>query len=174
MPELAVETRGLTKRFKDVVAVEDLTLGIPRGSVFGLLGPNGAGKTTLIGMLLGLLKPTAGEFDLLGERLGDGGDGLLRRVGSAMEIPSFYPHMTGRGNLLFFQGIGGGGDAAEVDRLLDLVGLAERADGKVGTYSLGMKHRLGWPTPCSTIPNCCCSTSRPTGSIPSAWRRCGT
>lgn len=143
MTVFAVETFALTKRFGDVVAVDDLTLGVPRGSVFGLLGPNGAGKTTLIGVLLGLLAPTEGDFTVLGRRFGDEGDGLLRRIGSAMEIPSFYAHLSGRDNLRFFQGIGGGGESGEVDRLLALVGLAERKHAKVSTYSLGMKHRLG-------------------------------
>ncbi len=140
---LAVETRGLSKHYGDVVAVADLFLNVPRGSVFGLLGPNGAGKTTIIGSLLGLIRPTAGTMRIFGEDLDGGTEAVLRRIGAIMETPAFYPFLTGRENLRYFQGIAGGTDPAEIDRLLELVGLAARGDARFHTYSLGMKHRLG-------------------------------
>ncbi|MCY4435767.1 MAG: ABC transporter ATP-binding protein [Chloroflexi bacterium] len=136
-----VQTEGLTKRYGSILAVDDLSLTVPRGHVFGLLGPNGSGKTTTMGMLLGLTRPTAGSFSLFGEQ----GNNLdaLRRVGAIVETPTFYPYLTGRQNLAYFQGILGRGTASELDDLLEQVRLADRADDRFHTYSLGMKQRLG-------------------------------
>ena len=136
-----IETDGLTKRFGKIVAVDGLSLTVQRGHVFGLLGPNGSGKTTTMGMLLGLTRPTAGSFRLFGEQ-GNNQD-ALRRVGAIVETPTFYPYLTGRQNLAYFQGILGRGTAQELDALLDQVNLADRADDRFHTYSLGMKQRLG-------------------------------
>ncbi len=138
-----VEITGLRKSFGEVVAVDDVSLEVPGGSVYGLLGPNGAGKSTILGCLLGLVQPDAGTISLLGRRVDGGADDVVRGVGSTMETPSFYPYLSGRDNLRYFQGIIRGSDAAEIDRLLGLVGLADRADTRFQTYSLGMKHRLG-------------------------------
>ncbi len=136
-----IQTEGLTKRFGKIVAVDNLSLTVPRGHVFGLLGPNGSGKTTTMGMLLGLTRPTAGSFQLFGEQ----GKSLdaLRRVGAIVETPAFYPYLSGRNNLAYFQGVLGRGSAAELDNLLERVGLADRAHDRFHTYSLGMKQRLG-------------------------------
>lgn len=136
-----IETDGLTKNFGKIVAVDGLSLTVQRGHVFGLLGPNGSGKTTTMGMLLGLTRPTAGSFRLFGEQ-GNNQD-ALRRVGAIVETPTFYPYLTGRQNLAYFQGILGRGTAQELDALLDQVSLADRADDRFHTYSLGMKQRLG-------------------------------
>ncbi len=141
MEDLVIETDGLTKWYGSVLAVDRLSLRVPRGQVFGLLGPNGSGKTTLMGMLLGLVKPSAGDFRLFGSP--DGLDAALRRIGAIVETPSFYPYLSGRRNLAYFQGISGRGNPAELDVLLEQVMLAERADDKFQTYSLGMKQRLG-------------------------------
>jgi ABC-2 type transport system ATP-binding protein len=138
-----VETSGLTKHYGDVRAVIDLDLSVPQGTIFGLLGPNGAGKTTVIGALLGLLRPTAGSIRLFGMDINGATDDAVRRIGAIMETPAFYPYLSGRDNLRYFQGISSRGGEDELDRLLDLVGLAERADARFNTYSLGMKHRLG-------------------------------
>ena len=143
MADPVIETHGLTKRYGEVVAVENLTLAVPRGSVFGLLGPNGAGKTTIIGTLLGLIRADAGRIRLFGEDIAGSTDAAVRRIGAIMETPAFYPYLSGRDNLRYFQGISGSDDPTEVDRLLDLVGLSERAGARFITYSLGMKHRLG-------------------------------
>jgi len=124
--------------------VRDLTLRIPKGGVFGLLGPNGSGKTTTIGLILGLIKPTSGSIRLFGSDVRNTQLSALQRIGAMVESPAFYPDLSGRANLRFFQGIGKhSGDSGEVNRLLDLVGLADRADSKFRTYSLGMKQRLG-------------------------------
>src|SRR5712691_2551207 len=136
-----IETTDLTKRYGDVVAVDHLTLRVPRGGVFGFLGPNGSGKTTTMGMLLGLVHPTSGDARIFGDPARH--PATLRRVGAMVETPTFYPYLSGRANLQYFQGIGRRGVPAEVDRLLDLVDLTKRADSKYSTYSLGMKQRLG-------------------------------
>ncbi|MFQ6026954.1 MAG: ABC transporter ATP-binding protein [Dehalococcoidia bacterium] len=141
LENFVIETTGLTKRFGSVTAVSDLGLRVPQGGVFGLLGPNGSGKTTTMSMLLGLVRPTAGTFRVLGQE----GASLaaLRRTGAIVETPSFYPYLSGRANLRYFQGITGRGSPSEVDQLLRQVDLADNAHRKFSTYSLGMKHRLG-------------------------------
>ena len=138
-----IETRGLSKNFGPILAVDNLTLTVPKGTVFGLLGPNGAGKTTIIGALLGLIAPTSGTFSLFGEEINGSIEPSLRRMGATMEMPSFYPYLSGLDNLQYFQQVGGRRDPAEVDSLLQLVNLHSRRHSRFNTYSLGMKHRLG-------------------------------
>ncbi|MCY4544006.1 MAG: ATP-binding cassette domain-containing protein [Gemmatimonadetes bacterium] len=138
---LVIETELLTKRFGNIVAVDGLSLEIPRGHVFGLLGPNGSGKTTTMGMLLGLVRPSAGRFSLFGGSITH--REALTQTGAVVEFPSFYPHLSGRDNLAYFQEVSGKSDAVELDKLLDKVGLAERGKDRFQTYSLGMKQRLG-------------------------------
>ena len=137
----AIKTDGLTKQYGDILAVDGLSLEVPGGHTFGLLGPNGSGKTTTMAMLLGLVKPTAGSFQLFDP--GTGHQEALGRIGAIVETPSFYPYLSGRNNLTYFQGISGRGNPGEVDELLNLVGLAGRGDDRFREYSLGMKQRLG-------------------------------
>ena len=139
--DLVIQTSGLTKRFGKNVAVDNLSMEVRRGRVYGLLGPNGSGKTTTMGMLLGLLRPTAGNFSLFGSRTGH--EESLRRIGAVIETPAFYPYLSGRGNLAYFQLISGRGAPSELDELLASVGLGGRGDDRFRTYSLGMKQRLG-------------------------------
>ena len=144
MEELVIQTDGLTKRYGRVLAVDGLSLNVARGRIFGLLGPNGSGKTTMMSMLLGLVRPTAGSFSLFGTPPEHGGlDRELHRIGALIETPTFYPYMSGRNNLAYFQGISGRGNPGELDSLLEQVGLASRGGDKFQTYSLGMKQRLG-------------------------------
>ena len=144
MNETVIQTDGLTKRYGRVLAVDGLSLSVPRGRIFGLLGPNGSGKTTLMSMLLGLVRPTAGRFSLFGTPPGGGGlERQLHRIGALIETPTFYPYLSGRNNLAYFQGISGRGNPEELDSLLERVGLAGRGGDKFQTYSLGMKQRLG-------------------------------
>ncbi|MEI6137289.1 MAG: ABC transporter ATP-binding protein [Chloroflexota bacterium] len=138
-----IETSALTKRFGDVLAVDQLTLRVERGGVFGLLGPNGSGKTTTIGMLLGLVAPSSGSVRLFGGAHDGVRNADLHRVGAIVETPSFYPYLSGRDNLRYFQGISGRRTPGEIDRLLELVELSSSAGRKFSTYSLGMKQRLG-------------------------------
>ena len=141
MDEFVIQTSGLTKRYKNVVAVDDLSMEIRRGRVYGLLGPNGSGKTTTMGMLLGLLRPTSGTFSLFGSA--DGHQKSLQRVGAIIENPSFYPYLSGFQNLRYFQMISGVRSEGEIETLIDRVGLTGRGDDLFRTYSLGMKQRLG-------------------------------
>ena len=148
MNDLVIQTDGLTKRYGRVMAVDGLSLEVPKGRIFGLLGPNGSGKTTLMSMLLGLVRPTAGGFTLFGNSPEGGGlDRELHRIGALIETPTFYPYLSGRNNLAYFQGISAPGltrgDPNELDSLLEQVGLGGRGGDKFQTYSLGMKQRLG-------------------------------
>ena len=143
----ALETTGLTKTFGNQVAVDSLSLAVPRGSVFGFLGPNGSGKTTTIRMLLGLAEPTAGHVDLLGHRLPHELDYALPKVGALVEGPAFYPFLSGRKNLRRIDAADRFSDPAtraeRVDKALAMVGLSNAANKPAGQYSLGMKQRLG-------------------------------
>lgn len=139
MPVIAA--RDLTKRFGKTLAVDSLTLEVDEGQVFGFLGPNGSGKTTTIGMLLGLITPTSGELSLFGL---SGRRGLFearQRVGATLDIPAFYPHLSGRDNLRIVANLKGV-EVAAVDEVLGRVGLADRGGDRFRTYSLGMKQRL--------------------------------
>jgi ABC-2 type transport system ATP-binding protein len=138
-PALAVE--GLTKRYGDRAAVDDLTVALPRGVVTGFIGPNGAGKTTTMAMLLGLVRPTSGTGTVLGEPL-ERPERYLGRVGALVEGPALWPALTAVQNLAVLARLGGH-DPAGIPAVLDLVGLADRADDRFGQYSLGMKQRLG-------------------------------
>jgi ABC-2 type transport system ATP-binding protein len=138
-----VETSGLTKRFGDRVAVEDVDLRVPRGSAFGYLGPNGAGKTTLIRMLLGLTGASAGTMRLLGRPVPSDRAKALARVGAIVEEPRFYGHLTGRENLTVIAAAREPEAHARIDGALARAGLSQRADERVKRYSLGMRQRLG-------------------------------
>jgi ABC-2 type transport system ATP-binding protein len=143
MDEPVLETHALTKRYRSLLAVDSLSVQVPRGGVFGLLGPNGSGKTTTMSMLLGLIAPTSGTFRLLGHDTSRGHRVALRHIGALVESPAFYPTLSGRDNLMYFQGIRGGSDIKEIESLLEVVGLASRGDSRFNTYSQGMRQRLG-------------------------------
>jgi ABC-2 type transport system ATP-binding protein len=139
-PETVVTARALTKRYGGVMAVDGVSLGVRRGEVYGFLGPNGAGKTTTLRMLLGLVRPTAGDVRVFGRRPGD--PAVLAKVGSMIEGPAFYPYLSGRDNLAVvarYAGVGTDG----IDQALHTVDLATRGRDRFSTYSLGMKQRLG-------------------------------
>jgi ABC-2 type transport system ATP-binding protein len=140
---LAVQTAGLTKRFGERVAVDGVSLAVPRGTAYGFLGHNGAGKTTLIRMLLGLTRASAGSARLLGLPVPDERARALARVGAIVEEPSFYPHLTGRENLKIAAAVRGPEARPRIDGVLHRVGLDKRANDRVGAYSLGMRQRLG-------------------------------
>jgi lantibiotic transport system ATP-binding protein len=142
MPAEAIHTLQLTHRFGPVLAVDRLDLHVPVGSIYGFLGPNGAGKTTSIRALLGLIRPDSGEVRLFGESLAGNRTALLGRVGSLVEAPSLYPHLTGYENLQIKQKLAGL-KRSEIDRALDIVRLRTDAHRVVRGYSLGMQQRLG-------------------------------
>lgn len=132
--EVILRTVGLTKHFGAFVAVDGLDLEVRRGEVLGFLGPNGAGKSTTVGMILGLIAPTAGRVDY----------GVpLKRIGAIIEAPAFYPYLSGRDNLNVLALAAGGAPAGRIDQLLDYVGLGDRPNSHYRTYSMGMKQRLG-------------------------------
>ncbi len=142
--EIVIETKNLSKVFKEVKAVENLSLNVYKGDVFGFLGPNGAGKSTTIRMLLTLISPTSGSIKLFGEDLRKKRVDLLRKVGSIIEKPDFYNYLSAYKNLEILGRISG----IEIERkkimsILELVGLEKRYKSKVKTYSHGMKQRLG-------------------------------
>ena len=141
--DLVIETRDLVKRFGDRPAVDGVDLSVPEACAFGFLGPNGAGKTTLIRMLLGLTRATSGEMRLLGRPVPGQRASALARVGAIVEEPRFHSHLTGYENLRVNAAARGGGAAGMIGGALERVGLTERADERVKTYSMGMRQRLG-------------------------------
>ncbi|GAA4536449.1 MULTISPECIES: ABC transporter ATP-binding protein [Nonomuraea] len=136
---------GLRKRYGDVTAVEDVGFSIAPGQAYGLLGPNGAGKTTTISMLVGLLRPDAGTVLVGGTDLAADPRRAKARIGYVPQEIALYPELTGRENLRFFGrlfGLARRGLAARIEEVLDLIGLSDRADGRLDTYSGGMRRRI--------------------------------
>ena len=145
MSEPVIATRALTKRFGPVLAVDAIDLDVRAGDVYGFLGANGSGKTTTVRMLLGLVLATSGEAEVLGERMPRSAKAVLPQVGTLVEGPASYPHLSGRANLELFDAMGSSrrGRKARVDDVLERVGLGLAGDRRVGGYSLGMRQRLG-------------------------------
>lgn len=142
-----IQVRNLTKNFKDIRAVNDLSFTVEAGQVYGFLGQNGAGKSTTIRMLLTLIRPSSGEIELFGMSLSKHRKEILRQVGAIIERPDLYKYLTALENLRLFA-IMSGVKITEKELMdqLAMVGLAERAHSKVKTYSQGMKQRLGIAT----------------------------
>ncbi|GAC1447072.1 MAG: ABC transporter ATP-binding protein [Ktedonobacterales bacterium] len=143
MGEVVLRTSDLSKRYKQRLAVDALNVEVRRGEIFGFLGPNGAGKTTTIRMALGLITPTAGRVEILGQDIATQRARILPRVGALVETPALYLYMSGRDNLRAVGSVLGGVPDARIDAVLSLVGLSARQKDRVRTYSLGMKQRLG-------------------------------
>src|SRR5947199_2084565 len=141
--EVVLRTRNLSKQYGKRLAVDNLTLEVHRGEIFGFLGPNGAGKTTTIRMALGLIAPTSGSVEILGQDVFTHRAQVLPRVGALVETPALYTYLSGRNNLRAVASVLGGVPKARLDAVLDLVGLGIRQKDRVRTYSLGMKQRLG-------------------------------
>ena len=136
-----VETHSLTKRYgSGVLAVDSVDMSVRRGEVYGFLGPNGAGKTTTLRMLVGLIRPTSGTASVAGHAPGEPAG--LARIGSLIEGPGFYPYLSGRENLKVVADLASVSHK-RVDEVLDMVEMTSRAGRKFGTYSTGMKMRLG-------------------------------
>ena len=138
-----IETRGLTKRFGSRAAVSDINLTVPAGCAFGFLGHNGAGKTTLIRMLVSLTRPSAGDIRISGQSLAGHREQVLARVGAIIEEPRFHPHLTGRENLQVIAAARGPQARQRIEPALERAGLSDRGNDRVGTYSQGMRQRLG-------------------------------
>jgi ABC-2 type transport system ATP-binding protein len=136
----AIVARELSKRYGRNVAVDGVSFEVERGEIVGFLGPNGAGKTTTLRMLAGLIRPSGGEGRILDERVPGP---ALRRVGTMIEEPSFYPYMTGRDNLRYAAALHGGVPAPRIEEVLAFVKLDRAAEKRVKAYSQGMRQRLG-------------------------------
>jgi len=141
--DIILRTTNLNKRFGKLEAVKDLNLELRRGEVFGFLGPNGAGKSTTVGMILGLVAPTAGSIEVFGLKLKGNQWAALRRIGAVIEEPAFYPYLSGWDNLEALARAIGGISRAKIDEVLERVNLQDRAGDRYGHYSMGMKQRLG-------------------------------
>jgi len=141
--EVVLSIRNLSKQYGKRLAVDNLSLDVRRGEIFGFLGPNGAGKTTTIRMMLGLIAPTGGSVDILGKDITFYRAEILPRVGALVETPALYLYLSGRDNLRAVGSALGGVPRARIDDVLELVGLQNRQKDRVRTYSLGMKQRLG-------------------------------
>lgn len=142
--EIVIEVTGLTKKYKEVTAVNDLNLNVHRGDVFGFLGPNGAGKSTTIRMLLSLIKPTKGSIKIFDKELNKYRREILSKVGSIVEKPDFYLYLSAYKNLEILGKLSGTDTSKKrLMEVLEMVGLNKRADSKVKTFSHGMKQRLG-------------------------------
>jgi len=142
--EKIIEVSGLTKVFKELTAVNNLTLNVYKGDVFGFLGPNGAGKSTTIRMLLSLIRPTSGAIKIFGLPLLTHRNDILRRIGAIVEKPDFYGYLSAYRNLEILGSISGCDTSKKrIMEILELVGLEKRYKSKVKTYSHGMKQRLG-------------------------------
>ena len=137
-----ITTKHLTKKYKNFVSVNNVSLHIRKGSIYGFLGPNGAGKSTTMKMLLGLTIPTKGSFSIDGKHFPEDRMDILKEIGSFIEAPSFYANLTGRENLDVIRRILGL-PKESVEDALELVGLTEFGDRLAKKYSLGMKQRLG-------------------------------
>jgi ABC-2 type transport system ATP-binding protein len=143
-----IRTHELTKRFGSVLAVDHVDLDVREGDIYGFLGANGSGKTTSVRLILGLVLATAGEVELLGEPMPRAAQRVLPQVGTLVEGPSAYPHLSARANLEVFDAAGGRGDGrrgrrARVTEALERVGLGGVGRRPVKAFSLGMKQRLG-------------------------------
>lgn len=139
-----IEVRGLTKDFKDIRAVDSLSVNVYRGDVFGFLGPNGAGKSTTIRMLLTLIRPKEGSIKIFGKSLMEDRNDILKDIGAIIENPAFYNYLSAYKNLEILSRMSGREISSnKIMETLETVGLKERSASKVKTYSHGMKQRLG-------------------------------
>ncbi|GAA2184277.1 ABC transporter ATP-binding protein [Brooklawnia cerclae] len=143
MSDVVLRTRGLTKRYGDRAAVEDLSVTLERGRVYGLIGRNGAGKTTLMRMVCGLVTPTQGSIELLGDESSAMRQADLRRLGCLIEGPGLNPRMTARQNMHLHRILRGIPSESVESELLRLVGLDDTGRKRAGDFSLGMRQRLG-------------------------------
>jgi len=140
---VVLSTHALTKQFGSLLAVDALDMQVCRGDIFGFLGPNGAGKTTVIRLVLGLIHPTSGYAEVCGHRVPGQLQGALRHVAGFVDDPTFYPLMSARRNLRLLGSMSGPVSEERIDEVLEIAGLLERAETRVGGYSHGMKQRLG-------------------------------
>lgn len=143
MKDFVLQTHNLTKKYKDFVALDNVSITIKKGDIYGLIGRNGAGKTTLMKLITTLASPTSGSFTLFGNSSDDELFDNKKRVGSLIEYPAFYPNMSAFDNLKYYAIQRGFTDLSQINKVLELVNLTNTGKKKVKTFSLGMKQRLG-------------------------------
>lgn len=147
-----IKTNSLTKKYGEQVCVNNLNMSVPENRIYGFLGPNGAGKSTTLKMLLGLVRPTKGEIDIFGRRVNSKNRiDILRNVGSLIESPSYYGHLTARENLKIFAALSDV-PKANIDKVLEIVRLNNQQSKKASKFSLGMKQRLGLASALLSFP----------------------
>lgn len=139
----AIETNNLSKSYGQVRAVNAVSLHVAQGEIYGFLGLNGAGKTTTIRALLGMIRPSAGTVELLGQAVGPNGKGPWQRVGHLVERPAAYPELSVRENLEIARRLQGVADAGATARIIERLGLGPYANRKSGALSTGNLQRLG-------------------------------
>ena len=170
-----LRTEGLSKRYGRIQAVMEMNLHVYDSEVYSFLGPNGSGKSTTVGMILGLVRPTAGRALVFGSDMAKHPWPALRSVGAVIETPAFYPYLSGYDNLKAIAIALGDVPKGRIDQMLEVVGLAERGGDPYKTYSLGMKQRLGIASTLLRDPRSASSlTNRRTGSTRPARARCGS
>ena len=141
--DIVLQTHQLKKYFKAVHAVEDVSLSVERGEIFGFLGLNGAGKTTTIGLMLGLIHPTGGSVEIFGQQVSPGHSAALRRVGALVEAPALVPYLSARGNLALLAKLYPRIPSARIDQVMEMVGISDFANRRAKGFSTGMRQRLG-------------------------------
>ena len=169
METAAIQTHGLTRRFGALTAVEDVTLSVAPGQFFGFLGPNGAGKSTTIKMLTGLLEPSAGTIEILGQPFGAAALDLKRQIGVVPEGMALLGRLTAPEYLRFvgrMYGLDRETTNQRTEELLDFMQLANETRKLVTDFSHGMQKKLAWPRRSFTGPRCCFSMS-----LSRAWMR---
>ena len=139
---VVLSVKNVSKAFKEIKAVDDLSFDVHAGEIFGFLGPNGAGKSTTIRLMLGLIRPDAGDVEIFDKAVTQHRNGSLHGVGALIEDAAFYKNISARKNLEILARLAGG-SGKRIDEVLDIVDLLPRAESKVKTYSHGMKQRLG-------------------------------
>lgn len=138
-----LKTHNLTKQFKKFTAVQNLNMNVKQGEIYGFLGENGAGKTTTIRMIMGLIKSTSGEIEIFSKKYSNKNKEMLKRIGSMIEYPGFYPNLTAYENLDIHRRMMGVHDKGSIIDSLKITGIEDVKDKKVKEFSLGMKQRLG-------------------------------
>jgi len=138
-----LRTYNLTKKYKDITPVDNVSMAIKKGDIYGFIGKNGAGKTTLIRMITGLIKPTSGTVEIFGQPVSRRNKDFLERIGTIIEFPGFYQNLTAKENLEIHRRLMSVTDKKRIEEVLKLVNLQDVPNKKVKGFSLGMKQRLG-------------------------------
>ena len=144
MSTYTIQTTGLTKKFAKNIGIEKIDLHVRKGEIYGLVGKNGAGKTPIMKLLCGIITPTEGKMEILGETFDGTVAKMGERIGNILETPAFFPYLSGKANLEYYRQQKGIPDKGKVDEILTFVGLDPKSKKSFKQYSLGMKQRLGF------------------------------